>query len=78
MLLGPKNFRPGQRDDNARLQKLEKQVAVLTAKLALIEDTICKSVAVLMEDNKSVAAMVEGAQPKRGPGRPRKDEQAAA
>lgn len=68
MLLGPKNFRPGQRDDNARLQKLERQVQLLTAKLALLEETICKSVSILMEETP----------PKRGPGRPRKDEQAAA
>lgn len=53
MLLGPKNFRPGQRDDNARLQKLERTVQQLMARIDALEA-------------------------RRGPGRPRKDEQAAA
>lgn len=66
MLLGPKNFRPGQRDDNARIQKLERQVAQLSARLDALS-IVTPSV----PDNGEPVPI------KRGPGRPRKEQAAA-
>lgn len=56
-VLGPKNFMRGERNDDARLKKLELQYAALLKRIETLE---------------SEAAPVPLPE-RRGPGRPRKD-----